>query len=96
MPGITNVDVELGKGYDILIHLVYKKKGSGPISVSSDNKNTWVFSSWTQTVGVANWRSSSFINYAITSIIKWYIIIQTDLFEVNRRETSVLGDEPVL
>lgn len=95
LPGITNVDAELGKGYDIVIHLAYEKKGSGPISVSSDNKNTWVFSSWTQTAGVANWRSSSSINYAITGIIKWYVLIQTDLFEVSRRETSVSGDEPV-
>ena len=75
--------------------IAYEKKVSGPISVSSDNKNTWVFSSWTQTAGVANWRSSSSINYAITGIIKWYVLIQTDLFEVSRRETSVSGDEPV-
>lgn len=95
LPGITNVDAQLAEGYDIVIHLAYERKGQGPIFVSSDNKNTWVFSSWTQTAGVANWRSANSINYAITGIIKWYIIIQTDLFEVNRREMSVSGDEAV-
>lgn len=95
LPGITDVEAQLAEGYDIVIHLAYEKKGQSPIFVSSDNKHTWVFSSWTQTAGVANWRSANSINYAITGIIKWYIIIQTDLFEVSRRETSVSGDEPV-
>lgn len=95
LPGIKDVDAQLAQGYDIVIHLAYEEKGRGPINVTSDNSTTWVFSSWTQTAGVANWRSANSINYAITGIIKWYILIQTDLFEVSRRDTSVSGDEPV-
>lgn len=95
MPGIKDVNAHLAQGYDIIIQLAYEQKGSGPIGVSSYNANTWVFSSWTQTSGVANWRSANSINYSVAGIIKWYILIDTDLFEVNRRSMSVSGDEPV-
>ena len=93
--GIKSIETNLNPGgqtdYTILIQLAYAQRGSGSITVTSTEANTWYFSSWTQTAGTASWLGQSSIQYSIAGDIKMYIMIKLQLFEVRRVNMTVDG-----
>ena len=90
-PGITSITSDLASGYTIIIQLAYTEKGSGSINVSSTQANTWAFAKWEQTSGVASWIGESSIQYSVAGNITWYIVVDLEFIEVDRKNMTVSG-----
>lgn len=78
-------------GYDILIILAWEKRGSGSISVTSTNAETWFFTAWEQTSGVASWDGPNTINYNVTGLLKFYVGIGDNIIEFSRTAVTLEG-----
>lgn len=76
--------------YNITITLAWSQHGA-PISVDSHNTNTWLFASWTQNTGVANWNSDSKISYNVTGTLKWYVVVSWNFIEIDRQDMTTSG-----
>jgi hypothetical protein len=84
----TTADV-YGSSYVINIHLPYDLN-KHEASVSSENSETWHFSSWTQTSGVATINDNK-IDYSLTGDLIWYAIVSWNFIEIDRKNIPVSG-----
>lgn len=76
--------------YDILVVFAWEEKG-GELQVATTNASSWYFSAWEQTTAVAAWDGMHRIRYDITGIIKIYVLVELELFEISRIPVTMNG-----